>query len=129
MRCIVFGQKTFDYMGGISRSIVMVKLSVLPSTHVWLLSLQKKFWPKKIWHLCDSLLSLLTWHHVTSGYSPSHKLCYKGRDFSHVRTLWKKRQQSSGTFQRRSSRSASKSGRGAGKSVCTCQGNILKEIK
>ena len=35
----------------------------------------------------------------------------------------------SGACRRRSSRGASKSGRGAGKSVCTCKGSILKEIK
>ena len=53
----------------------------------------------------------------------------KGRDFSHVRTLWKKRRQSSGAFQRRSSRGSSKSGRDAAKSVCTWKRSILKKIK
>ena len=31
----------------------------------------KVFWPKTIWHLCDSLLTLLIWHHATSGYFPN----------------------------------------------------------
>ena len=60
---------------------------------------------------------------------PKLKTTLKRRDFSHVRTLWKKRRRSSGAFQGRSSRDAFKSGRGAGKSVCTCKGSILKEIK
>ena len=43
---IVFGQKTFDYMGKMSGSIVMVKLPVLPCQHVWPVSWQKRFLAK-----------------------------------------------------------------------------------
>ena len=69
--------------------------------------------------------TLLIWHHATSGYSPSKK----GTRFWSRKNIMEKTTVEIKSILEEGFKGASKSGRGAGKSVHTFKGSILKEIK
>ena len=60
---------------------------------------------------------------------PKLKTILKGRRFQSKEDIMKNRRRSLGAFRRRSLRDVLRSGRSAGKSVCTAKGNTLKEIE
>ena len=50
----------------------------------------KVFCSKAIWHLCDSLLTLLIWHHVTSGVFSKLKTMLKMIQFQSCKNIMEK---------------------------------------